>query len=238
MGCPFRSLVPITPRVASLGYRAVLNDDVATRFENSEQSYTATCPEGTDGDPVEVVIPAGEFVSYQSQAIADAQALALARAEAEEGLVCVPVVVCPERTMVFQVCNENALRDDNFNVYLNDVFIGYLNLDEDAQVGAVFIASENPSYTITEPDFACPIEGMTVYRFPSSLVVEGANVIRMDNAQENYNGNFGTVQVRNYLRDGNNLVSPCVVADLEFSGETGESFTLPFTYDKCCADEV
>lgn len=29
MGCPFRSLVPITPRVASLGYRAVLNDDVA-----------------------------------------------------------------------------------------------------------------------------------------------------------------------------------------------------------------
>ena len=79
------------------------------RFENTEQSYTATCPEGTTGDPVEIVIPAGEFVSYQSQEIADAQALALAKAEAEEGLVCVPVVrfenteqrytaTCPEGT--------------------------------------------------------------------------------------------------------------------------------------------
>lgn len=89
MGCPFRSLVPITPRVASLGYVATLNDDTATRYENTEQSYTATCPEGTTGTPVEVVIPAGEFVSYQSQAIADAQALAQATEQAEAALVCV-----------------------------------------------------------------------------------------------------------------------------------------------------
>jgi hypothetical protein len=91
MGCPFRSLVPITPRVANLGYRAVLNDDEATRFENSEQSYTATCPEGTMGEPVEVIIPAGTYVSYQSQEIADAQALAKATEEAEAALECGPI---------------------------------------------------------------------------------------------------------------------------------------------------
>jgi hypothetical protein len=91
-GCPFRSLVPITPRVANLGYRAVLNDDVATRFENSEQSYTATCTPPLTGTPVEVTIPAGEYVSYQSQEIADAQALAQATEQAEAELVCeIPV---------------------------------------------------------------------------------------------------------------------------------------------------
>jgi len=90
MGCPFRSLVPITPRVANLGYRAVLNDDVATRFENTEQSYTATCTPPLTGTPVEVTIPAGEYVSYQSQEIADAQALAVATAQAEAALECSP----------------------------------------------------------------------------------------------------------------------------------------------------
>jgi hypothetical protein len=63
-------------------------------FLNTAQTYTANCA-GASGDtpaasgnPVTVTIPAGQFQSTVSQAIADAAALAAAQAQAESQLVC------------------------------------------------------------------------------------------------------------------------------------------------------
>jgi len=89
MGCPFRSLVPITPRVADLSYASTLNDDSVVRYENTVQSYTASCVPPLTGTPVTVTIPAGTYASYQSQAIANGQALAVATQQAEAALECV-----------------------------------------------------------------------------------------------------------------------------------------------------
>lgn len=64
-------------------------DYSSQQFSNTEQNYTATCPEGLCGEPVSVTVPSGAYTSTVSQADADAQALAAAQAAAEDALSCV-----------------------------------------------------------------------------------------------------------------------------------------------------
>jgi len=142
---------------------------------------------------------------------------------------------CPDRALVFQVCNENSSADDNFDIYLNDNYIGYLDLSQYAQVGGIFIATTNASANVVSGDFACPLSLMETYRFDPSYLLYGTNKLEMRNAQSNGNGNYGTISVRNYLVDGNDLSSPCVVADMVFGFfASGESTTLYFDYTACC----
>ena len=145
-----------------------------------------------------------------------------------------PAPTCPDRALVFQICNSNFAKDDNFDVYLNDNYIGYLDLSENAQVGSIFIATDSTTLSVTEGDFACPLTLMETYRFDPDFVYFGENKLELRNAQENFNGNYGTIGIRNYLIDGDSLSEPCVVADLEYSGGTGSSFTLYFNYTECC----
>jgi hypothetical protein len=142
--------------------------------------------------------------------------------------------VCPDRTLVFQVCNSNAAKDDNFDVYLNNNYIGALDLNSNTQVGSVFIASSNTSAAVTSSDFVCPLNLMVTYHFDPNFVVGGVNTLELRNTQSNNNGNYGSIGLRNYLTTGNVLNSPCVVDNLVYSGGTGSSFTLTFNYTECC----
>ena len=140
---------------------------------------------------------------------------------------------CPDRVVVFQICNENAVTDDNFNIYLNNTYIGAVDLSAMAQVGSVFIASTDPSLTIVSDDFDCPIIDMIIYRFNPALL-QTSNTIEMRNTQDNGAGNLGTVGIRNYLLTGSDLSAPCVIADLEYSPTNGGDATLTFDYTECC----
>lgn len=141
---------------------------------------------------------------------------------------------CPDRSLVFQICNSNFAKDDNFNVYLNNNYIGFLDLSENAQVGSIFIATNNASQSLVSGDFVCPLTLMDTYRFDPSFVVYGTNTLELRNAQNNGNGNYGEIGIRNYLIDGDNLSSPCVVDNLVYSGASGADFTLTFDYTACC----
>jgi len=139
---------------------------------------------------------------------------------------------CPDRTLVFQICNENAIIDDNFDIYLNGVKIGEVDLNQNAQVGSVFIASNTPQI-ITQPDFPCPLGGMVAYFFDPALLSR-TNEIQMVNTQNNGTGNLGTIGVRNYKIQGNTLIEPCVVDDFQYSGASGSNFNFTFNYTSCC----
>ena len=142
---------------------------------------------------------------------------------------------CPNNVVVIQICNSNAARDDNFNVYLNGTYIGFLNLNSNAQIGSLFIGTPDTNVNVTEPDFTCPLSGMVNYRFSEdSLIYGGNNVLYLENAQNNNNGNLGTVEIRNYVQVGNDLVQPCGIANLNYSGPSGSNFTFNFTYNQCC----
>lgn len=144
---------------------------------------------------------------------------------------------CPDRALVFQICNSNSAKDDNFDVYLNNNYIGFLDLNSNSQVGSLFIATTNASADLVSGDFVCPLTLMDTYRFDPSFVLYGTNTLELRNAQNNANGNYGVIGVRNYLVDGNDLSTPCVVANLEYSGASGSDFTLTFDYTACCPED-
>ena len=141
---------------------------------------------------------------------------------------------CPDRALVFQVCNSNSAKDDNFNVYLNSNYIGYLDLSQNAQVGGLYIATTNEDLSLVSGDFACPLSLMETFRFDPSFLVYGTNTLFLENAQNNRNGNYGTIGIRNYEIIGDTLSNPCVVANLEYSGSSGANFSLGFNYTACC----
>lgn len=144
---------------------------------------------------------------------------------------------CPDREIVFQVCNSNRAKDDDFQVFLNDVPIGYLYLGINDQVGSIFIASKNRNLKVKEPDFVCPLSKMKVYYFDPDIVKYGTNVIVLKNIKRNNNGNKGTITVRNYKVLGEELIAPCRIADLHYQGENGQNFTTNFHLTECCEKE-
>ena len=146
---------------------------------------------------------------------------------------------CPDKTFVLQVCNSNASRDDNFDVFLNGTYIGALDLNQDAQIGSVFIGNTDTNVQIGVPDFTCPLSGMVTYHFDPSILLGGTNTIFMQNTQNNGNGNFGTFEIRNYETDPNDptsLVVPCPIADVNWSPGSGQDETITFEYTECCPE--
>jgi hypothetical protein len=166
-----------------------------------------------------------------------------------------PAPVCPGRVVVFQICNSNAAKDDNFDIYLNGVYIGGVDLSSDTRVGSVFIGSTNSNLVITEPDFICSLTAstintgppsntiitnpdpnappdMTVYRFSPSLL-RAYNSVEMRNTQNNNNGNFGVLGFRNYLQTGNNLTDPVFLAGLTYSPPNGGDAFFNFEWLSC-----
>ena len=141
---------------------------------------------------------------------------------------------CPDQTFVFHICNSNAQIDDNFAIKLNGITIGAVNLNSNAQVGSVFIASTTPKI-ITQPDFVCPLGNMQIYTFNPNLLSQ-RNTILMKNIGNNGNNNQGTIQIRNYenVTPGNALINPCFVQNLTFSGASGLDFEFDFFYNSCC----
>lgn len=148
---------------------------------------------------------------------------------------CDPIPSCPDRRVVFQICNSNSALDDNFDIYLNDIYIGAVDLSTNAQVGSVFIADENAAVELVSSDFVCPLSGMVTYHFNPAILL-ASNVLEMRNTQNNNNGNYGSVGIRNYSLSGTTLSSPCVITDLVYEGSSGESFTFNFNYTQCCAE--
>lgn len=143
------------------------------------------------------------------------------------------IPVCPTQRVVIQICNENSITDDNFAIYLNDTYIGFVDLSANDQVGSIFIADLNPALTLVSSDFACPLNLMQTFRFdPSILKVN--NVLEMRNIQDNGSGNAGSIGIRNYELTGDDLSTPCVITDLEYIGDSGLDFFFNFNYTQCC----
>ena len=146
---------------------------------------------------------------------------------------CNAAPVCPNRRVVIQICNSNGVIDDNFDIYLNDNYIGAVDLNSPDPIGSLFIADLNPAVTVTSSDFACPLVGMVVYHFDPAFVL-GYNTLEMRNTQNNGSGNGGQIGIRNYLLTGTSLATPCVITNLNYNGGSGVNFLFNFNYTACC----
>lgn len=149
-----------------------------------------------------------------------------------------PAPACTDKVLVIQICNENAVIDDNFDVLLNNTKIGEVDLSQDARIGSFFIGSTDTNINITglEDGFLCSISDMVIYRFDPSLLYEGTNTLFMKNTQLNNSGNAGSIGIRNYKLTGNNLSDPCDIQDLTYAGPNGVNFVKEFAFNTCCAN--
>ena len=133
--------------------------------------------------------------------------------------------------LTIQIYNDNSLKDDNFNVYLNNTYIGPLNLNQYAEVGSVFIASLNTTLNTAGAGFGLK----NVYYFNPNLINKlSINTLEMRNAQVNNNGNQGAVKIIGYKKVNNALTSSCVLDSRVYNGSNGQSFTFTFNYNNCC----
>lgn len=144
------------------------------------------------------------------------------------------IPTCPDRRIVFQICNSNSVTDDNFDIILNGTLIGSVDLSQNAQVGSVFIADLNPAITIAGSDFVCPIANMVQYNFDPALL-QATNTIDMINTQNNNTGNAGTIGIRNYSLSGLSLSNPCVVDNITYGMPSGQNGSFTFNYTQCCS---
>jgi hypothetical protein len=142
--------------------------------------------------------------------------------------------VCPNQTIVLSICNTSATIQDNFDIVLNGVTIGSVDLSAASQSGSVMIASTTPQI-ITQPDFACPLNNMQVFFFDPDLI-SYRNTLEMVNTQNNGNGNFGNLFISNYDVVGNQLELPCELSSFTFSGNSGDDFSFTWIHSLCCDD--
>ena len=136
-----------------------------------------------------------------------------------------------DSVLVIQICNSNFAKDDNFNIFLNNVYIGFVDLNFNDYSGSLFQGTAKTDYII-DGDFDCPIIDMVDYFFNSSVLIEGQNQIIMKNTEAHKNGNHGSIGVRHYKISAtkDSLINPRAVADMIFKIPNGENDTLYFTY--------
>jgi hypothetical protein len=141
------------------------------------------------------------------------------------------------KVVVIQIANENAAKDDNFEIILNDDKIGTADLSKNEKIGSLFIASNDTTISVSSGDFSVPIENMVKYYFDPDLLKVGENKISMKNIQNNNNGNAGILGIRSYILDPDKtLHTPTKIADLAYSGASGVDFDFTFNYDPNVGD--
>jgi PKD repeat protein len=78
---------------------------------------------------------------------------------------------------------------------------------------------------------------MVVYTYPQSLLKPTGNILQLVNAQINFHGNAGVVEIRDYLFTGTasdyTLTDPCTIANLVYGGPDGSNFEFNFNYETC-----
>lgn len=149
----------------------------------------------------------------------------------ESGVPPSPPLLAGNRVLVFEICNNNAKKDDNFDVIFNDVYLGNIDFSADYQFAYMFIGTRDFSFNVSsiETDFVCPLSLTTLYYFDFNIpLYNSQNTLRLVNTKLNNNGNEGTIGIRTYEVSNGSIRNPKIVSDIDYVGSTGNSFFYSF----------
>ena len=130
----------------------------------------------------------------------------------------------PDRVIVIQICNNNGIQDDNFDLSLNGTNIGNVDLNSANRVGVILIGSPNTSLYLGENPFQCDITGMPVIYFDPTLLAYGGSPVPLQNnltmttTQDNAFCSHGIVQIRSFLAVGSELTDNCYIRRDDYRG--------------------
>jgi hypothetical protein len=143
---------------------------------------------------------------------------------------------CPNRVIVIEMCNDNAVTDDNGDISLNGTKIGSVDFHWMSRTGYFFIAHPSATLKVADSNIKGCHQGDQVgtepitSRFSDDLVKGGSNTITFTRTKDNERGNAGVFLIRSYLLRDGELVCPCSIRDIPY-GVPGD---YTFTYDNCC----
>ena len=109
-----------------------------------------------------------------------------------KGITCVPVA---EGMYLIYIGNENTAKDDNYEVFLNGVSIGEINMEADGVCngGLWSVADLSSADTIT--DWGGCWADIQRFSLSPDLFTAIGNTLVMRNTKLNHNGNWGVVRV-------------------------------------------
>lgn len=136
----------------------------------------------------------------------------------------------------FYICNSNAAKDDDFEIYINGVSVGSAILGENAQIGSILFAGTSSLNVFdfeSAAPFVCPLDQMVNYYFDPSLILDNStNTLSMINRVENFNSNFGSIRLSLFeVCSGTQITSVTntqLISAFNFFGPTGDSFSFEF----------
>jgi hypothetical protein len=142
---------------------ALLSLKCSPYWENTEQSYTASCGFGQAGSPITAIVAAGTVVSFSSQLVADTQALAQAQQQAIDDLVCVTAVFNTAQS--FTASCPSPPYGPSVTVLVSSGSFSAATLEEANDLALAFATSQataalvcNDLYTNTEQSFTADCE--------------------------------------------------------------------------------
>ena len=134
------------------------------------------------------------------------------------------------KVLSFNICNSNEQKDDNFDVYFNNNFVGTIEFSANSQTNYTFIGT---SYTggilLSGNPFTCSAT-TEVIKFSEKIVRDGQNLISLKNIKNNNEGNYGLIEVKEFIITGDTLIYPTNVSNFIYSGISGQNFNFYFNY--------
>lgn len=136
----------------------------------------------------------------------------------------------PDKALAFSICNSNGLVDDNFDVYFNNYFVGTVDFSNTGITNYVFVGTTKTNFLISGSPFDCQIDKTKVKTFSPLIERDGQNLIKLQNVKNNNNGNYGIVQVKQFIFTGDTLEYPSTIQDFIYEGDSGVDFNFYFDY--------
>jgi hypothetical protein len=141
--------------------------------------------------------------------------------------------LCPNKIVVIQVTKSPTSPSTDFDVFVNDQFVGTCLSPENEEFGNILIGSENTDLSIKKENFPYGVDEYKRIRFNSLILNSGTNSITISDVNLPSTSFFINVNIRIYEIKNSELVSPLFVKDMVFSvGMTTTDFSD--TFDLAC----
>lgn len=140
--------------------------------------------------------------------------------------------LCPNKVAVIQIATSDGEINDDFDVFINDQYVGpvYMGGPTSSYVRSSFLIGKYGPSFVYVPDgyYTYTIDQTDLIHFSNEILVSGTNNIRLENINDNNNGNEIYIIIRLYDVENNQLVSPTWLETISLVGDTGDSFSSSF----------
>ncbi len=130
--------------------------------------------------------------------------------------------------VIVETCNQNAVKDDNFQLIINNISVGSLDFSKHEQTAYFYIFSPNDgtiTKNILKEHSPCKNTALYTINYSEIQLLNGTNTLHLKNIQPNGCGNAGEIVFTLYNKNKNEYSK---LTSIVFNPANGESYTTTF----------